>query len=687
MPHRSVLCLAVLALAIATPLAPTPAQEKPSDSLLTVNHYLDFETVGDARISPDGRRIIYTRRFVDKHKDTFESALWIMNADGSENRFLVRGGSPRWSPDGTRIAYIAEGPPRGGQVYVRWMNAEGATTQVTRVEHGPADIQWSPDGNWIGFSMFTPKSQTWAIDMPAPPQGATWTPAPRYVSNLHYRADRRGFLETGFTHLFVVPAEGGTQRQLTKGDWNVGSRFDGLPGGVGWSFTPDGKSIVFDGLMDGDGDLNYQDSDIGVVTVANGETKKLSKQPGTWGQPVVSPNGQWIALAGHPKVNQTYKTGELWLMRIDGSDMRKISADLDRDVGEITWARDNSGVYFSAADRGTNNVWFATTAGAVRQVTTGTHMLNLGSIAANGTVAAIRSSPQEPTDVVRWSLSNPKAITKLTNVNEDVLANKKLATVEEMWITSTNNAKIHGWVVKPHGFTPGKKYPMIMEIHGGPHGMYNVGFSYMYQNFAANGYVVLYTNPRGSTGYGTDFGNAINKRYPGVDYEDLMAFTDSVVGRGYIDETRMYVGGCSGGGVLSSWVIGHTNKFAGAAVRCPVMNWMSMAGNTDVPYFTHQWFEKPYWEDPKPWLDQSPLMYVGNVTTPTVIMTGENDLRTPMAQSEEFYVALKMRGVPTALLRFQGEYHGTSSKPSNFMRTQLYMMSWYQKHKRDRTTM
>jgi dipeptidyl aminopeptidase/acylaminoacyl peptidase len=209
----------------------------------------------------------------------------------------------------------------------------------------------------------------------------------------------------------------------------------------------------------------------------------------------------------------------------------------------------------------------------------------------------------------------------------------------------------------------------------------------MYQNFAANGYVVLYTNPRGSTGYGTDFGNAINKRYPGVDYEDLMAGVDTVIGRGYVDQTRMYVGGCSGGGVLSSWVIGHTNKFAGAAVRCPVMNWISFAGNADVPYFGHAWFDKPYWEDPTEWLKQSPLMYVGNVTTPTVIMTGELDLRTPMAQSEEYYSALKMRGVPTALLRFQNEFHGTSSRPSNFMRTQLYMMSWYQKHKRERAAM
>jgi dipeptidyl aminopeptidase/acylaminoacyl peptidase len=239
---------------------------------------------------------------------------------------------------------------------------------------------------------------------------------------------------------------------------------------------------------------------------------------------------------------------------------------------------------------------------------------------------------------------------------------------------------VDGWVVKPPSFDPSKKYPLIMEIHGGPHAMYNVGFSPMFQNFAANGFLVLYANPRGSTGYGSAFGNAIEKNYPGPDYDDLMATVDALVAKGYVDTDRMYVGGCSGGGVLSSWVIAHTDRFAAAAVRCPVTNWISMAGNTDIPLFTFAWFEKPFWEDPRAWLERSSLMHVGKVKTPTLLMTGEQDLRTPMAQTEEYYVALKMRGVPTALLRFEGEYHGTGSRPSNWMRTQLYMMSWYNRY-------
>jgi dipeptidyl aminopeptidase/acylaminoacyl peptidase len=349
----------------------------------------------------------------------------------------------------------------------------------------------------------------------------------------------------------------------------------------------------------------------------------------------------------------------------------------------LQWARDGSGVFFTVAESGTANVYFAPVSGAgATKLTSGTHMLSLASLSRSGIGAGSRSSPNEPADIVRLDLSKRGAATfaQVTSVNADLLANVKLGSVERLVAKSSGNTEVEGWVVKPPNFDARKKYPLIMEIHGGPHGMYNVGFSPMYQNFAANGFVVLYTNPRGSTGYGSKFGNAIEKNYPGPDYDDLMASVDALIAKGYVDAERMYVGGCSGGGVLSSWVIGQTDRFAAAAVRCPVTNWISMAGTSDVPLFTFQFFDKPFWEDPKSWLEHSTLMHVGKVKTPTLLMTGELDLRTPMPQSEEYYVALKMRGIPAALLRFEGEYHGTSSRPSNWLRTQLYMMSWYNKH-------
>ena len=682
---------ASLALLLAfAPAAVSGAQEKRSDTLLTVDHYMDFEQVGDPQVSPDGRQIVYARRYVNKIEDRWDSALWIMNADGSHNRMLGKGASPVWSPDGTRIAYLAEGEPRGTQIFVRYMDAEGATSQVTHADQGPTDVKWSPDGKWLGFSMFVPSPRVWKIDMPEAPKGSHWTGAPRYVTSLHFKQDRVGFMETGNRHLFVVPSDGGTPRQLTKGNWSTGSRFDALDGAVGFDWTPDSKSIVFDGLADSTADLNYRNSNIYTVDVATAAMRRLTNQDGAWSGPVVSPDGKRIAYRGYTQVRDSYHASELFLMNADGSGGQKISGDLDRDVGDVTWTPDGSGIYFVAQDRGTSNLFFTGLRGAPSAVTTGEHMLSNFAMAPKGGPSilgvAIRSSYKTPNDIVRVALkgsgNRTGDITQLTHVNDDLLSRMKLGDVERISYTSTSGTKVDGWVVKPPGFDPSRKYPLIMEIHGGPHGMYNVAFNYQFQNFAANNYVVLYTNPRGSTGYGSAFGNAIMHRYPGVDYDDLMAGVDTVVGRGYVDTQSMYVGGCSGGGVLSSWVIGHTNRFAAAAVRCPVINWLSFAGQTDVPLFTYNFFDKPFWENPEPWLKQSSIMYVGNVTTPTVVMTGELDRRTPMPQSEEYYAALKMRGVPAALLRFEGEFHGTSSKPSNFMRTQLYMMSWYKQWKR-----
>lgn len=682
-----ILSLALLPLVVTATLA--AAQEKHSDTLLTVDHYLDFEQVGDPQISPDGRQIVYARRYVNKIDDRFDSALWIMNADGSHNRMLGKGASPVWSPDGTRIAFLKEGEPRGTQLFVRYMDAEGATSQVTHLDANPGDVHWSPDSKWLGFSMFVPSTRTWKIDMPEAPKGSHWTPAPRYETSLHFKQDRVGFMETGRRHLFVVPADGGSPRQITHGDWSVGSRFDALDGGVGWDWAPDGRTIVFEGFADSTSDMNYRNSYIYAVAVAAGAMHRLTAQDGSWSGPVVSPDGKKIAYRGYTQVHDSYHASELYVMNADGSGAQKLSGDFDRDVGDVTWAPDGGGLYFTADDHGTSNLFWVPSSGSVKAVTTGDQMVTGFRLAHEKTSlvgVALRTTYKEPNDVVRLALRGGGAtITQLTHVNDDLLARIKLGNVERITYASTNGAKVDGWIVKPPGFDPAKKYPLIMEIHGGPHGAYNVGFGFQYQNFAANGYVVLYTNPRGSTGYGSAFGNAIMHRYPGVDYEDLMAAVDTVVGRGYVDTQSMYVGGCSGGGVLSSWVIGHTNRFAAAAVRCPVIDWLSFAGETDVPLFTYNFFEKPFWQDPEPWLKQSSLMYVGNVTTPTVVMTGELDRRTPMPQSEEYYAALKMRGVPAALLRFEGEFHGTGSKPSNYLRTQLYMLSWYKQWKRAST--
>jgi len=677
---------AAVAFAVGIAVANAAAQQPAAAvKVLKVEDYLNYETVADPQMSPDGAQVVYTRRWVNQSEDRMEASLWVMNADGSKNRFLTKGSDAEWSPDGTRIAYIADGEPKAPQVFVRWVT-ENAATQITQVQHAPSNLRWSPDGKQIALTMLVPKEAKWDIPLPKAPEGAKWTKAPAVIDRLHYRQDRVGYTEAGFTHVFVVPADGGTPRALTSGDWNVGARFDGMAGTVGLDWTPDGRTIVVDGLDVPDADLRYRDSDVFAIDVASGARRKLIGERGNWSSPRISPDGKFVAFVGHPFTRASYKSEELFVVGLDGNGMRKLSGTLDRDAVNPQWAPDSSGVYFAADDRGTSNVQFAPLSGAPRAITTGAHMVSLTSVSSKTVGVGVRSAAHQPPDVVRIDLAQPGQVAQLTHVNEDVLNGITLGAVEEIAYTSGDGTKVQGWLVKPPSFDSSRKYPLIMEIHGGPHGMYNVGFNFMFQLFSANGYMVLYTNPRGSTGYGSGFGNAIERAYPGVDYDDLMAGVDAAIAKGNVDSRNMFVGGCSGGGVLSSWVIGHTDRFAAAAVRCPVIDWLSFMGHTDVPLFTANFFDAPFWEKPEQWLKQSPLMYVGNVKTPTLVMTGVLDMRTPMPQSEEYYTALKMRGIDTKLLRFEGEYHGTTSKPSNFMRTALYMMSWYKDHTRRDTT-
>ena len=669
--------LLVLALAAST----ASAQETRSATRLTNDHYFDFERVSNAQISPNGSRIVYTRQQVNKIEDCWDSSLWIVNADGSQNRFLTKGAAPRWSADGKRILYIADGEPRGSQIFVRWIDTDGPATQITHATEKVADARWSPDGKWIAFSMFVPEKDPWNINMPAAPEGAKWTGAPRIVSTLHYRQDQVGFVQDGHTHLFVVAADGGAARQITSGKWSAGA--GELSAAVPMDWTPDSKSIVFEADRASESDAHYQISQLLVADVASGAIRELVSTPGSWSRPTVSPDGKTVAFTGYPHSNRTHSVADLYVVPLAGGDMKKISGNYDRDPMTLHWTPDSTGVYFDAEDHGSRNVQFASLAsGGVKAVSTGTHVLTMDSVSSDMVAVGTETDPDNPPDLVSYKLDRPSELKKLTSVNAGLLKGMHLAKTEELDFTSKGDAKVQGWVVKPPDFDPAKKYPLILEIHGGPFSMYSVAFNYMFQNFAANDFVVLYVNPRGSTGYGTAFSGGIDHNYPGPDYDDLMAGVDATIGKGFVDTTRMYVSGCSGGGVLSSWVIGHTDRFAAAAVRCPVIDWMSFTGNTDIPLFTYSFFQKPFWEDPTEWLSHSSVMMAGKVTTPTLLMTGVLDRRTPMPQTEEYYSALKVRGVPVKLLQFEGEYHGTASKPSNFIRTQLYMMSWFKKYKR-----
>ena len=661
-----VLCAAALAILLFVP-HPSPAQQTGAEPLLDLEMYWELQSASNPQLSPDGSRMVYTRGWIDPKSDDRESELWMMDADGERNRFLADGSSATWSPDGTRIAYLAEGEPGGNQIYVRWMDDEGATSQITRMTKSPSNLRWSPDSESIAFTRAVDTSVELTIAMPSAPAGAEWTPSPKVVERPVYRRDRQGYVDDTYTHLFVVSANGGAVRQLTDGDWNHSAG----------EWTADGNELVFSSLRVEDAELQWRHSEIYAVSVEDGEIRQLTDRRGPDSNPLPSPDGRYIAYMGDEFHEDTYRNRKIHLMDREGANPRVISGDFDRSVRNLTWAPDGRGLYFTANNEGNRNVHFVSVNGGVERVTDGVHQISIGSISKDGHLATTQTSFHEPGDIYLLDPNRPDQMNRLTHMNRDLMKGVTLGEVEELRYTSVDDLDIQGWVVKPPNFDPDETYPLMLAIHGGPHGMYGVGFSYSWQEHAANGYLVLYTNPRGSSGYGSAFGNEINNAYPSKDYDDLMAGVDALISRGYVDEDRMYVYGCSGGGVLTAWVVGHTDRFAAASSNCPVTNWLSFVGTTDgVSWYNN--FEAYPWDDPTEHLERSPLMHVGNVTTPTMLMTGENDRRTPMAQTEEYYAALQVLGVPTAMVRFQNEWHGTSSQPSNFIRSQLYLRAWFE---------
>jgi len=648
------------------------------DGKLTMETYMEMESIRGPQISPDGKHIIFSRGFIDKVNDRSGSNLWIVDVEGKRIRELTHGNwsdsSPVWSPDGTRIAFISD---RDGtrQIHVMWIDTK-EVAQLSHLTEGASGLRWSPDGKQIAFTTnIRDTKPILPVKLPPKPRGAKWAEPAVIVDRLTWARDGTGPIPKGYTHVFVIDAVlGGTPRQVTSGDFSHS--------GPAWS--SDGKTLYVSGIRKPDAEYLRRDSEIYAIDLETLDIKALTDRKGPDGGQTVSPDGRWIAYTGYDDKNYTRHLSSLYLMDNKGGSKKLWAGDLPNSPGGVTWAADSSGVYHGMSERGTSNVYFVPLNGTPKKITDGTHMLGSFSLAKNGQFAATVSTPKQPGVLVTAGLSNPAALKTLVDVNVDILSEVKLADQEELWWTSTDNLKIQGWLMKPADFEPGKKYPMLLYIHGGPWSMYGIGFNWAWQNFAADGYAVLYTNPRGSTGYGQDFVNGIQFSYPGKDLDDLMGGVDAALAKGWIDENNLFVCGGSGGGVLTAWIVGHTNRFTAAVSMRPVINWHSFVGNTDGPSWYNQ-FQKYPWEDPMEYAVRSPLHYVGNVTTPTMVMTGEADLRTPMSQSEEYYRALKMLKKETLLVRMPNEFHGWR-RPSHRMLQQLYLKAWFEKYMRKPTS-
>ncbi len=648
-----------------------------SAKLLDTESFFQMEAVASPAIAPDGKLIVFSRSYVDKMKDQNRANLWLVDSTGGRLRELTNGNwrdsSAVWSPDGKRIAFLSD---RDGtnQLHVMWMDTREAA-QLTRLDRAPADITWSPDGKSIAYTQrVLDEDPILAIKLPKKPEGAVWAKGATVIDRPSWASDGVGPVAKGYMHIFVVDAiQGGTPRQVTDGKFNH----------QGPEWSPDSSRIYFSGIRKADAEYTRNDSEIYSIELKSGAIASLTDRKGPDREPKVSPDGKWIAYTGYNDQKFTSHLSGIYLMATDGSGKKMWAGNMPSSPDEIVWAPDSSGVYFGMKAQGKGNLyWLARTEG-VKQLTEGMHVLSSISISNAGTAAAVRTSFHAPPELVSFDVKRPGAIKSLVDVNRDVLEGKTLGKVEEMWFNSSDGLKVQGWLIQPANYEPGKKYPMVLYIHGGPWSDYTVGWNWAWQHFAANGYAVLYVNPRGSTGYGQEFVNGIQYSYPGKDYDDLMAGVDAALAKGYVDPQNLFVCGGSGGGVLTAWIVGHTNRFRAAVSMRPVINWLSFVGTTDGISWYDQ-FEKLPWEDPSDHIKRSPLTYVKNVTTPTMVMTGEADLRTPITQSEEYYRALKVLKKETLLVRMPDEFHGWR-RPTHQLAQQLYLIAWFEKYmKRDK---
>ena len=567
------------------------------DSRFQLMDVFQLEYASDPQISPDSKQVVYVRNFMDVMKDRRRSNLWIGKIDGSEHRPITSGNrndaAPRWSPDGKRLLYVS-GEDGSSQLYCRWLDT-GQTAKLTNLTSAPSGITWSPDGKWISFSMHVPSHPKPLVKLPRKPEGAEWAEPAKVIRTVRYRFDGQGYLKDGYHHLFVLSADGGTPRQLTFGDFH----HRGDP-----SWTPDGKFLIFSANRNKDWEYDPRNSEIYEVSLADRKIKTLTDRNGPDSSPVVSPDGKRIAYVGYDDKMQGYQVTRLYVMNRDGSGRKLLTKDFDRDVASPKWIKSRGPIVFQYDELGDTKLGICSTAdGKVSTIASNVGGTTIGRPYSSGSfssadflVAFTTTGPDRPADV---AIAAPTGSSKrLTRLNDDLFAHKKLGSVEEIWYESSfDKRKIQGWIVKPPGFDPKKKYPLILEIHGGPFANYGPRFAAELQLYAAAGYVVFYANPRGSTSYGKEFGNLIHHAYPGNDFDDLMSGVDAVVARGYIDKENLFVTGGSGGGVLTSWIVGKTDRFRAAVAAKPVINWYSFALTSDAyPYFYKYWFPGFPWD-------------------------------------------------------------------------------------------
>lgn len=676
MPGRNLL------LASITALLSTAACAEALPDTLQYEDTFNLEYAASPFFSHDGNSVFYERRSMDIMKDRTHSTLWQVSVDGKRHRPVLANNanvrSATLSPDGNMLAYVSD---EGGsnQIYVRYQDT-GQIAKLTTVEFMPGNLTWSHDGKHVAFTLFTPTlDKPLFTGMPKKPKGAEWAETAKVINTTSYRSDGRGYLPAGFNQIYILPVSGGTPRQLTTG---------AFPNDGKLAFSADDKRIFFSANRNTDYSLEPLTSDIFSVDISSTDVTAVTSLPGPESSPTLSPNGKYLAFNQVEDNKMSYQNGDITVLELKSGKVTRLTSSLDRSVQQFEWNSDSDGLVFSYLDHGQTRLAEVNLKGKITKLKATLGGQSLGrpytsgqfAVADNGTIAFTTDDPLRPADI---AVTTKRGTSTLTDLNSDALAHLKLANVETMPVKSSVDGRdIDAWIALPPNFDKAKSYPLILEIHGGPHAAYGPHFAMEIQLMAAQGYVVVWSNPRGSSSYGADFGNLIHHNYPSEDYNDLMDVVDTAIGKGFIDEKNLFITGGSGGGVLTAWSVGKTNRFAAAVVAKPVINWISFGLTADAyPYFTEYWMPGKPWEAFDHLWAHSPLSLVGNVKTPTMLLTGESDYRTPISESEQFYQALRLQGVDASMVRIPGASHGIASKPSRLIQKVGNIMAWFEKYR------
>jgi len=685
----------------------------------------EFTWIATPQLSPDGSRAAFTRVVVDEKRTGYETSIWTVGTSGNEApRRLTNGrhdAAPRWSPDGKRLAFVrgAEkdetGKPRPPQIAVLSL-AGGEAWVITDLPKGAANPVWSPDGKRIAFlSSTTPediekevrKKDRRAKDAGKPADKNTaqpreTEPESEHESDVHvisravYRSNDEGYLDPKrHDHIWVVDVPT-TSDELTKPLQLTTGEFD--EGDPLW--TRDGERIYFITQRIDEPYYELPTTDIYFVPSSGGQVEKLTTVPMDIGQVALSPDGRQMAFHGsvtHPV--RSYSQPDLWVMDVaSGASPRNLTANYDFDMGDsvfgdnaaprggngrtLHWSADGKTLFDVVAKQGrTQLVKVDAQSGAVSEITRGDQAVLDFSVTPDAhAMVALVSTPTMIGDL--FAVAPDGSQQRITDLNQKLWSQLNLTAPEEFTYASFDGKRIQAWIQKPPGFDPKRKYPLVLNIHGGPHAAYGWIFEHEFQWMAARGYVVLYVNPRGSVSYGQEFANIIQYRYPGADYRDLMTGVDELLKRGYIDARKLAVTGGSGGGVLTDWTVTHTGRFAAAVSQRDISNWASWWYTADFTLFQPHWFKAPPFQNPQDYTNRSAITYVESIHTPVMFVLGESDYRTPPdSGGEQLFRALKFLKRPTAMVMFPRETHelSRSGEPWHRVERLEHIVNWFDK--------